>query len=269
MKKLVVTLLAVMFVFSLACFAEVNWNDEVISVDGYGSPPQNPVNPAQANILARRAAVIDGYRNLLEQIKGISLDAETTVQDAMVTSDIIKTNVTGFVKGAKIAKENWTPEGAYHVVLQVRMYGSNSLASAVVPGSGISGGQQPQPIPAPQSSVTSGTVTGLAIDCRGLSLERAMAPAIYDENGRIIYSSRFISDDALINNGMCDYDSVDAMNLPSFRAGNQPLMIKPVKLRDFNRNIVVSASDGDMILSANKQFGILKNTKVVFLTNNQ
>ena len=266
MKKLALLIMLVLVAFSATCFAEVNWNEDVVSADGYGTPPQNTVNPAQANILARRAAVVDGQRNLLEQIKGVSLDANTTVQDAMVMSDTIVTNVNGFLKGAKVVKENWTPEGAYHVVLQVRLYGENSLANAVIPASGISGGANPQAIPRASAGISAGAVTGLVVDCRGLKLERAMAPAIYDENDRIIYSSRYISSDLLIASGLCDYDTIEDMHSLSFRAGAQPLMIKPLKLRDFNRNIVVSVKDGELILVANQKNEILKNTKVVFLS---
>ncbi|MFA6074407.1 MAG: hypothetical protein WCV63_01145 [Negativicutes bacterium] len=268
MKKLAVVLILVLVAFSATCFADVSWDDDVVSADGYGVPPQNTVNPAQANILARRAAVVDGQRNLMEQIMGVSLDATTTVRDAMVTSDVIKTNVVGFLKGFKVVKGNMTAEGVYHVVLQVRLYGADSLASAVIPASGIGGGQQPQAIPLPQSNVSTGTVTGLVVDCRGLKLERTMTPVIYDENGRVIYSSRYISTDLLIANGMCDYDTADEMRSLSFRAGAKQLMIKPVRLRDFNRNAVVSVRDGDIILAANQKNDMLKKTQVVFLTDN-
>jgi len=268
MNKLAIVLCLVLFAFSATCLADVNWDDDTVLADGYGVPPQNTVNPAQANILARRAAIVDGQRNLLEQIKGVSLDANTTVQNAMVTSDVITTNVNGLLKGFKVVKGAMTAEGVYHVVLQVRLYGANSLASAVIPATGIGGGKQPEAIPLPQSSVQPGVVTGLVVDCRGMKLERAMAPVIYDENGRIIYSSRYISTDQLIANGMCDYDTADDMRSLSFRAGSQQLMIKPVKLRDFNRNVVVSARDGDLILAANQKNDMLKKTQVVFLTEN-
>ena len=266
MKKLAILIILIIFTCSAICLADVNWNDDVVTADGYGSPPEKPINSAQANILARRAAVVDGQRNLLEQIKGVSLDANSTVQDAMVMSDIITTNVKGFLKGAKVVKENWTPEGAYHVVLQVRLYGENSLATAVIPASGIAGGMNPQAMPLASNTISVGAFTGLVIDCRGLNLERSMAPAIYDGNDRIIYSSRYISSDLLIAKGMCDYDTVEDMHSLSFRAGAQPLMVKPLKLRDFNRNIVVSVKDAEMILAANQKNEMLKNTRVVFLT---
>ena len=268
MKKLVVVLCLVLLAFSAPGMADVNWDDDAVVADGYGVPPQNTVNPAQANILARRAAIVDGQRNLLEQIKGVSLDANTTVQNAMVTSDVIMTNVNGFLKGFKVVKGAMTAEGVYHVVLQVRLFGANSLASAVIPASGIGGGKQPETIPLPQTNVQSVAVTGLVVDCRGMKLERTMAPVIYDENGRIIYSSHYISTDLLIANGMCDYDTADDMRSLSFRAGSQQLMVKPLMLRDFNRNAVVSVRDGDMILAANQKNDMLKKTQVVFLTEN-
>lgn len=53
----------------------VNWEESVITDTGAGLPPQNAVNPSQARMLARRAAVVDAYRMLAESIKGVNVDA--------------------------------------------------------------------------------------------------------------------------------------------------------------------------------------------------
>lgn len=59
-------LVAVSSATSVFAAEGVDWNDHVITVQGMGVPPANTVNVAQARMLARRAAVVDGYRQLAE-----------------------------------------------------------------------------------------------------------------------------------------------------------------------------------------------------------
>lgn len=254
--------------------------DTVIQADGYGSAKPT-ASPAQASILARRAAIVDAYRNLLETIDGVNLDATTTVQDAMIANDTINAKVNGFLRGAKIVKEGWTPEGAYHVVVSVPMYGKNSLAAIVVPAiraaepafTNTVTGDSANPdnsistpaISQPAAQVNQPLVTGLILDCRNTSLERTMAPGIFDEDGRVIFSSRCLSDDVLINKGVCAY--VDSSSTDYSRAGSNPLVIKPMMLKDYNRNFVVTRADGDKILAADKQSGMLAKAAIVVLIN--
>ena len=111
----------------------VDWNDQVITVQGMGVPPANTVNAAQARMLARRAAVVDGYRQLAEAVKGVNVDSETTVENMMVTNDTTKTKVSACIQGARVVSEQVVEGGGYMVTMQVSMFGvSNSLASAVL-----------------------------------------------------------------------------------------------------------------------------------------
>ena len=49
-----------------------------------------------------------------------------------VTSDIVKTKVSAFVRGARIVSEEATSDGGYYVTMEVPLYGvTDSLASAV------------------------------------------------------------------------------------------------------------------------------------------
>ena len=129
--------------------AGVDWNEAKITVQGTGVAPPNAVNPAQARMLAKRAAVVDGYRQLAEAVQGVNVDAETTVENMMVTSDVIHTRVSAMVKGARIVSEEVLPGGGYQVTMEVGIFGvSNSVAQAVLTKPPVQ-----EPFPQPVASV--------------------------------------------------------------------------------------------------------------------
>ncbi len=131
---LLLGLMLLLPVASIEAAAGVDWSEAKVTVQGMGVAPPNARNPAQARMMARRAAVVDGYRQLAEAVQGVNVDAETTVENMMVTSDVIKTRVNAMIKGARVVAESVTPDGGYQVTMEVGMFGvSNSIAQAVMP----------------------------------------------------------------------------------------------------------------------------------------
>ena len=166
MKKIysaLMTMLAVI-VFSISSvFAadNVNWDNASVTVVGMGAQPVNAVNPAQARMMARRAAVADAYRQLAESIKGVNVDAETTVENMMVLNDTIRTKVEANIQGAVIVSEREIPGGGYEVTMTVPLFGvTNSIAQAVIPQPAV---VEPLPAPVPEviPSIPSGSDTFL------------------------------------------------------------------------------------------------------------
>ncbi|MEI6286808.1 MAG: hypothetical protein WCP79_09940 [Bacillota bacterium] len=117
----------------------------------------------------------------------------------------------------------------------------------------------------PPAAISQRTNTGLILDCQNSSVERAPAPVIYDEDGRIIYSRSNVTFDVLAISGLCDY--VDQNSTDYSRAGNAPMIIRPLALRDFNRNFVVSRADAARILAADAESGMLADAAIVVLIN--
>ena len=126
----------------------IDWEKSMITATGTGLPPQNAVNPAQARMLARRAAMVDAYRMLAESIKGVNVDAETTVENLVVSSDIVKTKVSACIKGAQIIGEREIP-GGYEVTMQLPMFGDNNPLAAAV----LQRAPYQEPFPEPDESV--------------------------------------------------------------------------------------------------------------------
>lgn len=69
-----------------------------------GLPPAWKNVSARARLMAKRAATVDAYRNLAEQVMGLRIRSETYVRDFVAESDQIRTDLDTFFKGAKVVE---------------------------------------------------------------------------------------------------------------------------------------------------------------------
>ncbi len=296
MKKFLQLLTALsVLVFAVTAFAVANsavdWQRGTITVKGMGVKPPNAVNEAQAMMMARRSAVVDGYRQLAEAIKGVYVDSESTVENFLLVSDITTTKVNAVIQDAQVISERDIPGGGYEVTMRISMFGgSNSLAEAVLPRPEVRE-DFPQPVqsiapsmpaydsnasvsvridvaskkpakPAPTSDAIGG-YTGLIVDCRGLNLNPVMSPVIKNENSEPIYGHKNLDPDYVIEHGMAAYTS--DLNDGTERAGSNPLVVKAVKLENHNGTPVISNADANRVLIENESTGFLEKTNVVFV----
>ena len=155
------TLMVVSAASAFAAGTGMDWSgDSKITVQGMGVAPTYAVNAIQARMLARRAAVVDAYRQLAEMVKGVNVDSETTVENMMVTSDVTKTKVTALIQGARIVSEQAVDGGGYTVTMEMSVFGaSNSLATAVLPTNTV-----PTSFPAPDASVPASTPSSVQVN---------------------------------------------------------------------------------------------------------
>ena len=293
-----VLVLSVATVFAAAGDSNVDWNSNVIRATGGGVAPGNARSQSQARLMARRAAVIDAYRQLAEYAGGVNIDAETTVDMAAVTSDVIKSKVSATIRGARIVSEGATGDGGYEVTMEVPLFGVSSLASAVmerpsavepfpmpsravnVSGSssvsgdaGIYAGSTDKTTGSAASASGSsaasapagsaiGGYTGLVVDCRGLGLRPVMSPVIQNADGQPIYGYKNLDYDKVVANGMAGY----AQDMSrAGRAGSNPLVVKAVALANHNSTPVLSLADANRVLIENGAAHFLDATNVVFL----
>lgn len=89
---------------------------------GMGVAPEATISPAQALVMAKRAAIADAYRQLGEKMYGIKLNAKDTIKDAVVKNTTIRTQVNAIVRNAEI-QETIYKDGLCQVEMEAKLDG--------------------------------------------------------------------------------------------------------------------------------------------------
>lgn len=100
---------------------KVDWTYGYVQAVGEAVYPSGK-SRAQARLLARRSAIMDAQRDLLEILAGVRVSAESTMRDFEVASDIVRTRVEGIVKGAQIVEEKDLGD-SFQVTIRIPMRG--------------------------------------------------------------------------------------------------------------------------------------------------
>ncbi len=274
MKSLFSILFVMLLLFStvdaqiyqqVANAGNINWQDQIIVSTGIGAPnPKMPLAAQRAGALeaAKRVAL----RNLLETVKGMSINSETTVENAMISSDIINTKVSGVIRNFKVVATRYMSTGDVEVDVEVPL--SGVLADALLPQQ-VGGPMMPgQNFPIDQSFLPqqNAVFTGLIIDAKGAGLRPAMAPRILDEQGNEVYGSGYVTREYAVQIGVVGYEKDLNRAKTNERVTNNPLVIKGIKSTGTNKtDVVISNSDAQRILAAAKNMNFMEQCKVMVI----
>ncbi len=216
---------------------EINWSQKTITVTGSGAFSNTASNAAQARLMATKAAKMDAQRNLLEALKGVQVSSGAPASAVMATSEV-RSRVEGLVKNFEVVDTKYFSDGGVDVIIRMQLDGS--LAEALIPDAGSK----------PQKGAAAGGTTALIIDTTGLHIEPALAPKVFDESGKELFSAAVVSKEKLRENGVCAYaKSVDAAKADK-RAGAKPLIVKASKRATTKTDIIVSAADAAQLANA-------------------
>lgn len=243
--------------------ASIDWTKGILLVKGQGAPPANASNRPQARMMATRAAKVDAQRNYLEAVNGVRVDAATLVENFTTTSDVIKVQVGGFVKGMFLVKTEESPDGGVEVTMGIKLTGD--LANVILPKQ-TGGGE---PIPVPPSVIlppSSGAFTGLIVDARGTGLRPAMAPKIRNEEGREVYGSAFVDRQYAVEQGMVGYLKDVGAAKSNARVTDRPLLVKAIKTDGPNKtDLVISNSDAQVLHGMKEHLNFLEKARVMVI----
>jgi hypothetical protein len=241
----------------------IDWTANKALARGFGVPPAGFRDLARSEALARRAAVIDARRNLLEVVGELRIDSRTKVKNYMTASDEITTRISGIVLGSRVESEHRFEDGSYTVVVSMPLTGRLSRA-VLQSGTEVTGPQTPTPntglSPAPAENGTEtlnhslapedsrpleldlqdeqagepaktaetppiADYTGLVIDARDTGFKPSLAPRIVGPEG-LIYPGPGVDGREIAERGPVRYYRDLSLAQSSERAGSRPLTLE-------------------------------------------
>lgn len=139
----------------------INYDRGIVKATGYGVAPAKTVSPAQAKLMALGAARADALRTLAMTVSSIQVTSTTKVKNYALQSDVVETHLSALLQSAQVVSETMQPDGTGIVVVQMPLYGANSVASVVLPevlNSGNTGNAAPDAVSSePTAAVRGGT----------------------------------------------------------------------------------------------------------------
>jgi hypothetical protein len=275
----------------------IDWSTKILVVYGEAVAPDHINNPVHKRLMGFRGAKAVAYRNLLEMVGQVQVDAETRVQNFMVENDSISVRVQGIVRGARVQTGSQTEsaEGLYRLALEIPLLGAFShavLPTDLPPPDLAISYALPMPVPAqtdtlaviaevdvdslsllpdapPAIYVPPKPYTGLIVDARGLDLQPSMSPRIIAKDGRTIYSASSSDPDYVAEYGLVGYDKDLRRARNSDRLGGEtanPFVVKAASVSGlYSGDIVLDNFDATLVLMADVDGEFLRECRVTFV----
>jgi len=172
----------------------IRWGEDRIVALGQAVAPEGAASPGSAKLLARRGAVVDLQRNLLEYVQGVRVDAATRMENYMV-HDEVRTSVEGIIRGVEIWRSSWDGE-VYSV------WGGFSMQKVRQAGAPRIPGLTSRKVP----SYDGKGYSSLVLDLGDLPFEPSLVISVRSASGKKIYGPEFVDAASFVEKGMCRYE---------------------------------------------------------------
>lgn len=209
-------------------FGLIDWTNGVIRIQAQGV--QDASKPmAQRKLLARRAATLSGYRDLLETTKGVLIQSETLMRDFMVVNDDVRAAAEGVVQGAMVVpgSETYTEEadGSITCTLTMQMF----LRDILVP---VYATMRQQFSTAVVATTTTTVYTGLIVDVSGFPFPKPAVFRVVTVGGTVVYGVSVANYDYACQSRLATYINsvIDAKQRLQDRIGGNPYIVRAVRI---------------------------------------
>ena len=99
-------------------------SQKIVTFDviGKGLEPENALTKGSARIMAERSAVADGYRQLVEKVKGVYVDASMKAGFGKVNQEMITTKAQSWLRGVEVIEIRPAEYGIIEAHMRLRIY---------------------------------------------------------------------------------------------------------------------------------------------------
>ena len=229
----------------------LDWTQNYIESTGMAVAPKGTTG-AQARALARRGAIVDLQRNLLEFLGGVQIDARTTMDDFMA-SDRVRSEVSGIIKNVELLEGTWDGE-SYTVAGRIKLPQLRVVVAANIQPDPVKVAVVEEEKKTPPARRTGGKYTGLIIDVRHLPYVPSMTFNVLDGNGKAVYGIEFTNQASYLQSGLCAYYNNINYAKGEVHVAPNPIVAKAVRLASGNVDIVISNSDAAKVRDSSYDF---------------
>ncbi len=265
------------------------WSEEspftqgLVEAVGLGTvDSKKAANPVQARILAKRAAIVDAQRNLLESIEGVRVTSGTTVKDAQLESDVVANRVKGLLKGAFIVKEDiqsmegtWLAEVTMGVCLNAALTecrGRPNLSQIVYeslpktpPEAMFTPEVEPAAAPSAAATAAAPAHSGLIVDLTDMDFSPYFDVRLVTDKGKEVYGPGHFN--PVSGTDWLHWEKSMAAAEQSSLVGAAPLIVSP-EGTTLDSDVILSSEDAEKLYLANREGGdFLASGKVIFVLN--
>lgn len=238
--------------------------------EAVGNPDHRTV--AQREQMAKRAAVVTAQRSLVEYLEGFVMVGDTLVKDGMVQYDVIRSAVSGFVKGSQVVFQEYNREKDTAIAMvKVGLHGPKGFASSMYEKMS-SDPKLKEALKTDKKPFKTQTVKldevydGLIIDATEQNFRPALINRVFATKGDVLYDPAKISQKVLVEQGCGEYtNSIDkAKAALASRGVKNPLVVKASGATTA-ADLQVTDDDAVTIYSANQKGNFMAAAKVAFV----
>jgi len=104
--------------------APPGWVHDIHRAVGMAAIDEDMDNEAQARLMAFRAAELDARRKLAEELGGLFIESDTTVQDFVTENDTIRTRMLAYMQGARVLDDTKEvlSDGSVEITVEIELY---------------------------------------------------------------------------------------------------------------------------------------------------
>lgn len=203
------------------------------------------------------AALETARQQLRETLVHLQLDAEHTVGNMLQGADEKQQRLATLVANAEVVETRYLPRGVVESTLQMPLFGP--LTALLWP-------ERPdhrEPVLSTEAVVH----TGIIIDARGLAMQQALFPQIFDEEGRPLYTPARVQAEMARQRGYMVYAAaLDSPQIES-RVGKNPLVLRARRVSDRRRiNVIIHQADALQLQGSALLQALLVQCRVVIVS---
>lgn len=264
----------------------INWTTGVVIAWGDGYASKEITDMRLARELAKKAAILDARRNLIEIIKSVRLDSKVSIEDIAKNWDMAEDNIKKTTYDSKV-RTDFFADNLAKATVELKIYGK--LADFVYPFSPAkektesnktmlsffrekseeaSERQKEEEFLLKKTKTTKegNLYSGVIIDARNLEAKPALFPKIFNEREELIYNYTKVEYPYAMEQGMVRYERDLRSAQRDTRVKPRPLVIRAIGVKGEERtDIVINDGDAKKLMKEEKEGGFLKQGKVVIV----